>query len=383
VTGRPAYRGLTWDHPRGYRALEAAARAATDDLDLAWDRQSLEGFEAAPIGDLARRYDLIVIDHPHAGDVAAADCLLPLDTLFGEDELMAWRGASVGESFASYRYGGKQWALPLDAATQVAAYRADLVGDDGPPRHWQAVIDLAARKPVALSIAGPHAVLTFFSLCVALGEAPASRDPERLIGTDTGVAALEIIAAIYGRMPAGIADKNPIGILETMATHRDIAYCPLVYGYVTYTVGAGDRGAITFADVPVATTRGPLGSTLGGTGIAVSRRADVTPALTAHLRHLMDGSTQCGFIPLHDGQPSARSAWRDHSVNEAAGGFYRDTLKTIEAAWVRPRFPGYIAFQADAAAALRRALDERTPHRRVVEMLQGLYRAHRSPGDEN
>ena len=74
----PRYLGLTWDHPRGYRALEAAAAADTA-MNLRWERQSLEGFEAHPIADLAQRYDLIVLDHPHLGDAVSAQSLVPLE----------------------------------------------------------------------------------------------------------------------------------------------------------------------------------------------------------------------------------------------------------------------------------------------------------------
>src|SRR3546814_11047065 len=60
-------RGLTWDHPRGYNALAAAAATRTDG-ELGWDKQPLEGFEAHPIADLCARYDLVVLDHPHVGE---------------------------------------------------------------------------------------------------------------------------------------------------------------------------------------------------------------------------------------------------------------------------------------------------------------------------
>jgi len=45
------YCGLTWDHPRGYNALAAAAEASGGLLH--WDKQPLEGFESHPIGELA------------------------------------------------------------------------------------------------------------------------------------------------------------------------------------------------------------------------------------------------------------------------------------------------------------------------------------------
>ena len=39
------YRGLTWDHPRGYSALMAAAAKldeATDGISIRWDKHSLD-----------------------------------------------------------------------------------------------------------------------------------------------------------------------------------------------------------------------------------------------------------------------------------------------------------------------------------------------------
>ena len=64
-------RGMTWDHPRGYRPLEAFA-AHCPAAGVSWDRQSLAAFEAQPIAELARSYDLMVIDHPGLGAAIAA-----------------------------------------------------------------------------------------------------------------------------------------------------------------------------------------------------------------------------------------------------------------------------------------------------------------------
>ena len=59
-----SYHALTWDHPRGFRALTAAASeiAPGQGVDISWDRQPLEGFESHPIADLCARYDLVVLD---------------------------------------------------------------------------------------------------------------------------------------------------------------------------------------------------------------------------------------------------------------------------------------------------------------------------------
>ncbi len=368
----PRYLGLTWDHPRGYRALEAAA-AADDTIDLRWERQSLEGFETHPIADLAQRYDLIVLDHPHLGEAIADQCLVPLESLFTPEEITDWEQTTVGRSFASYHYSGNHWALPLDAATQVAAYRPDLLEGEELPLTWASVIALAARRPVCLCLAGPHAVLSFMSLCVALGEAPASKRPELLVSDDAGAEALTIMAAIHRRSTPLAAAKNPIRILDAMAEGAAIAYCPLIYGYVTYAALSGSRHRVAFTDVPSIGPGGPLGSTLGGTGLAVTRRAEITPSLLAHLRYLLTESTQRYFIPFHDGQPSARAAWIDAEVNRRWGNFYRDTLRTIEAAWIRPRHKGFIAFQTEASALIRAGLETGAAAPMLLRELQQRY----------
>ncbi|CAH1672596.1 ABC transporter substrate-binding protein [Chelatococcus asaccharovorans] len=379
------YRALTWDHPRGYNALAAAAGrldARRDGLAIDWDKQPLEGFEAHPIEDLCARYDLVVMDHPHVGEAVARGCLRALEDVFPEEDIAAWGRDSIGPSLASYRFGGVHWALPLDAATQVMALRADLL-DEAPPRTWQDVLDLSRRKPVVLSLAGPHACLSFLSIAAALGEPPAVADADVLISETVGLAVLAIMAELDGRMPEATRAKNPIGILEHMARHDDVALCPLVYGYVNYAAPREGQGLpITFANAPRGEAGGHPGSTLGGTGIGLSTRCEITPQLLDHLRWLLGAETQRRFIPDHDGQPSRRAAWHDAGVNARWGGFYANTAETLEAAYVRPRHDGYIAFQTDAAAMLRDALAARSSHREVLARLQDRYAESRRSGGE-
>jgi multiple sugar transport system substrate-binding protein len=130
------------------------------------------------------------------------------------------------------------------------------------------------------------------------------------------------------------------------------------------------------------TPAGRPGSTLGGTGIGISRRCQVTPALLDHLRWLMSAEAQIDFIPEHDGQPSRRQAWHDDAVNARAGDFYRNTAETVEHAYVRPRYDGYIAFQTEASELLRQGLEERLPHSVLLERLQSAYARSRPVGGE-
>src|SRR3546814_11388831 len=99
----------------------------------------------------------------------------------------------------------------------------------------------------------------------------------------------------------------------------------------------------------------------------------------SHLRWLMSDDAQRGFIPANDGQPSRRAAWHDPAVNARWGNFYRNTAATLEAAYVRPRHDGAIAFQTEAAALIRDGLDAGTPHAALLDRLQAAYSRSRKP----
>jgi multiple sugar transport system substrate-binding protein len=363
------YRGLTWDHPRGRQALERAAATATDAAGqrlIEWDAQPLEGFEASPIEELAERYDLIVLDHPHLGDAIAGGALQPLDTLFPPEFLTAVARDAVGPSAATYTLDGRLWALPLDAATQVAVSVPELV--PASPRTWPEVVDLATSSAVALSLAGPHAFLTYASLCVALGSEPSVVPGGGFVDPAVGERALGMLSVIARTLPPGTAELNPIGLLERMHRTRDIAYIPLVYGYVTYAAGPDP---LRFDDAPSVGIGRRRGSTIGGTGIAISSKSVPDDALLAHLAGLLDPEYQRTSITANAGQPSLRAAWTDDAVNAACGDFYRRTISTIEQSWVRPRVPGYIPFQAAASAVIRDAVLDGRP--RVVGHINDLF----------
>jgi multiple sugar transport system substrate-binding protein len=362
--------GLTWDHPRGRDALEEAARrinAGRAEPLLRWAVQPLEGFESAPIAELAARHDLLVLDHPHIGEAVAEDCLVPLDELFPAGTLAAWARDSVGPSFASYVWDGRPWALPLDVATQVMVRRPGMVPE--PPTTWEEVEALARRLPVALSLAGPHAVLSLMSIAAGQGAEPRGDDflPDEAFGR-----AFAVMRRLWPLRSQGSERLNPIALSEALA-RGELALVPLVFGYVTYARATNGRAALAFSDVI-----GGRGGTLGGTGIGVTRRCDPSPQLLDHLAWLMSPAAQAEMFPAFGGQPSARAAWRDDDVNTAWGGFYRSTLSTAESAYLRPRFDGYIAFQTAASARLREALERREDDAATLSALRALWRVARS-----
>ena len=42
------------------------------------------------------------------------------------------------------------------------------------------------------------------------------------------------------------------------------------------------------------------------------------------------------------GQPGYRKAWLDEEVNRVSNRFFDDTLETLDGAYLRPRFNGYL-----------------------------------------
>ena len=360
----------TWDHPRGFAALAATAEhaAAEGRPVVAWSKQPLEGFESDPIADLAARFNLLVLDHPHLGEAVVADCLVPLEDLFGVDEIAAWSARTVGPAMASYDWEGRHYALPLDVATQVMAYRPNLIGD--PLTTIDDVVRLSEKAPVAVSVSGPHAICSFFSVCVSIGEETGGA---ALVSDATATDALPILTRLAKTAPAGTEVLNPIRLLEAVATGESIALLPLVYGCVNYACPTPGRHRVAFADATVARAVGRHGSVLGGTGVAVTKRAKPDAAMLDHLRWLMSEKAQAGFIPDHEGQPSARAAWRSERVNRDAGDFYRDTIATVEEAWVRPRHNGTIAFQTAGSAILRKAILDGAPLAATIAKLRDAW----------
>lgn len=368
-------RGMTWDHPRGYDPLIACARLWRErtGVEVVWDRRSLQDFESYPVETLARRYDLIVIDHPHVGQVTAEGCLAPLDAQQRAAASRALAAASVGPSWRSYAWGGRQWALPIDAATQTQAWRPDLLA--APAATWDEALALARKGMALLPMRPPHSLMTIYTLAGNLGSPCAVEGPD-LFDLETGVEAVEKAREFVGLIDPACFEMDPIATLERMARRETkIACAPLIYGYVSYAHHGFRPALVRFADIPAAGTQGPVGSALGGTGIAVSAFSTAIDVATEFAFWLASDETQAGPYVAHGGQPAHARAWDDPDVNAAAADFYRATRATLDGAWLRPRHNGYMAFQSAASIRLNEGLRSGEPSRLIIEAINALFRA--------
>ncbi|MGH7542258.1 MAG: ABC transporter substrate-binding protein, partial [Gemmatimonadota bacterium] len=225
--------GTTWDHPRGWGGVRAAAASfARDrpDVLLTWDVRTLQAFADRSVGDLAARYDLVVLDHPSIGEAVGHGALLPLDEHLEAASLEEQARSSVGRSFDSYAWQGHQWALPIDAAAQVAAYRPDLLDRVGVevPSTWDDVMAAADRlADHDLAIAMPaipvDAICALLGTCRSLGEDPFASD-EAVIGREVGRQALAVLRDVVTNAHPASPEWNPPTVLDRMANTDEIAY---------------------------------------------------------------------------------------------------------------------------------------------------------------
>jgi multiple sugar transport system substrate-binding protein len=368
-------RGMTWNHSRGYDPLVAASiewKALTGEI-IEWDQRSLQDFESYPVEDLARRYDLIVIDHPHVGQVATSGCLLPLDDAIDRHTLSAIAAGSIGGSYESYAWAGHQWALPIDAAAQVQAWVPSRIA--APVTDWTALAALAAEGRASLPLRPPHSLMSLFTLCGLTGVTlDGSGDT---LFTAGAARAYELLATLAGQVDERAYAMDPIDMLEAMADPAGtLAVAPLIYGYVSYAVDGFRSRTVRFADIP-ALDRGPTGSTLGGTGMAVSAYGGNPSAAARFAAWIANGTAQRDLIARRGGQPGHADAWEADSVNAATNDFYRATRATLDRAWVRPRHDGYMPFQHAASERINDALRRGEPGSEAIAALNQLYRDSR------
>jgi multiple sugar transport system substrate-binding protein len=112
-----------------------------------------------------------------------------------------------------------------------------------------------------------------------------------------------------------------------------------------------------------------------GSRVAAQAASSAEPASPSPVRRLLSEPVQAGLVPRAGGQPAVRMAWESDAVNAACGGFYRQTRGTLDQAWVRPRFRGWIAFQDRGSAVIRGGLRGRSASIQILRQLRLAFRA--------
>ncbi|MCR9136183.1 MAG: extracellular solute-binding protein [Alphaproteobacteria bacterium] len=373
---KPTLSGMTWDHPRGYRCLEAASDlyAAQTGVTINWSRRSLQAFADAPIGELAEAYDLIILDHPHVGLIAESKCLAPLP--------IPKNGAagSLGGSLESYVWQDQLWAYPVDAACQVAVKRSDICR--AVPADWEAVLD---ARPGDFQIVTPlmpvDAVDMMMTLVAGRGEDTLPISTTEFMSRENGTLALRILKALYRLGPEEAVRWNPITVLEAMATTDEFAYSPCLFSYINYARPGFRTHRLDYVDLPTFRGSTVKRGILGGAGIGVSALSEQRQEAMNFASWVASEPVQSGVYLDNDGQPAHPRTWTKEQENPLYRGFLKGSRGTMDQAWTRPRDVWFLGFIDEVCAILPdffvRDLDEDD----FLDSLNSLYRHHSKRGD--
>ncbi|MEI6051148.1 MAG: ABC transporter substrate-binding protein [Opitutaceae bacterium] len=371
-------RGITWEHTRGYSPLVATAQSYREfhpGVEVVWDQRSFRSFGEEPLARFAGDYDLVVFDHPFTGDAAAQGLLVPLDENLPGDYLADQRAQSVGHSCASYMHEGRQVGLVIDAAVQLASWRADLMsaGGHAVPRSWDEVVALGLQTGrVRVPLAPMGAMGVFFSLCAGLGE-PAGRGAGPFISRVTGLGALEMLDRLFQISGPDSLQLGVVALLSRLATTDDLLYAPCQYGYNNFARDGFVPHPLSFGPIPQFDPRRVGGANLGGAGLGIFTASRHRTAALNYLQWVLGEPVQRTLYTHSGGQPGYRRAWLDEINNEITHGFFRTTLPEHDAAYCRPTHPAFPQFQSTGGQLLHAFLRQERAAIDVIAMLNRLY----------
>mgnify|MGYP000006307341 FL=1 len=346
-------KGITWAHSRGFTSIVAVSQRYSElhpEVEIVWEKRSLQKFADAPVEKLAEAYDLLIIDHPWAGFAAKHKILLPLQKYLSEDYLKDQEMNSVGASHISYNFDGYQSALAIDAATPIAVYRPDYFKDKKVPETFEEVLELAKQGVVAYAGIPINLLMDFYMFADNMADKFFTGDG--MIDEESGCQILEKMRELASYCTKDMFGWDPISVHEVMASDNRIYYCPFTYGYTNYSRRGYAKYLLKVGDV-VSLNGIPLHTVLGGTGLAVSSRTEYLNEAVDFAAYAASPEIQKTLFFDNGGQPGHRAAWVDEENNRRCMDFFKDTLYTLDHSYLRPRYSGYLDFQDHAGDFIR------------------------------
>ena len=220
-------KGMTWDHPRGLDCLVNSDGLLQEQLNVSvdWSARSLLAFGDQHISEFYADHDLMIIDHPHVPDAVHANAVIALEDVASAEDLELLAKTSVGASHDSYIYQGKHWALAIDTAAQVSAYRPDKTSKG--LVFWDEVLE-AGREGLVL---WPHkpvdAFSTFATLLAQKGSALCST--HEYVDKAAAAEVLTFMISLAKVVPAQCLYMKPIEASEYLVTPDKDHYIVLMY----------------------------------------------------------------------------------------------------------------------------------------------------------
>ena len=360
-------RGMTWDHPRAYDCLIAASAdyERQTGVKIEWEKRSLQAFADVPIAKLAGEYDLIILDHPHVGQIAESGCLVPLEPLPPS--------ASLGGSVECYSWAGRTWAHPIDAACQMSVVRPDLASSF--PSTWEEILaDDAERFRLVTPLLPVDAFDMWLSLLASLGEETFPHSKTEFSSRRNGLLGLAILKRLFKLGPSEAVGWNPIHVLELLSDTDEFAASPCLFGYVNYARPGFRRHVLRYVDFPVFRDVGARRAILGGAGIGVSALRGNDRIAGEFAAWVTSEPTQGGVYLHNNGQPAHLGAWLSHQHDPEFEGFLQGGYDTIRTAWTRPREAWFLHFVDDVCEVISDFFLRDQSEADFLDILNKLYR---------
>jgi len=232
---------------------------------------------------------------------------------------------------------------------------------------------LAEEGKVAVPAVPIDLLMNFFTFCMANGKAP-FLSKEEVIDEATGISALETMKELYSMVDKKMFGYNPIAIAERMTKSDDYWYCPFAYCYSNYSRSGFARNILTYTNPVNFKNTGKLRGTIGGTGLAVSAFSKNKERALLFAREIVSSECQSTFYVEHGGQPGHKEAWKSENANRLCNNFFKNILPSMENGYVRPRYNGYLMFQANAGKPLQEYLMGNIKAGEVLKEMNDLYK---------
>lgn len=380
-------KGLGWDHPRCMAPLLASAASIADQADarIEWTARSLKEFGDGDLAGAARHFDLLVFDHPYVGAAAAGEWLVDFGAWLPPSALEGLESDALGPCLRSYRVGEQLLGLPIDAAAQVASYRGDLLVrlDSRCPQDRAGIVEIAARGRreglwIGIPLVPIDAICTFLTLAAAV-ETPLDFEATEFLSARSIRLVLDQMEELASLAHPASLSWNPIMAYDHMVTHDDLMYVPFAFGYSNYSRSTVAR-RISFTDIPAFGSRGCAGSILGGAGIGVSRLRPNIAQAVRYARALASPEYQRGEYTSSGGQPASATAWHDARCDSLTNAFFSSTRATLEQAYLRPTFDGFVPYFKAAGERIHSYLSGDATLDATIEWLRAAYARARRNG---
>lgn len=179
---------------------------------------------------------------------------------------------------------------------------------------------------------------------------------------------------IANELPRQCFTMDPIDTAEFMSKNNNIVYCPYLYGFSNYSRHNFRKNILSYGNVLDLSGKGPAGTHLGGTGIAVSAQSKNKNYAMEYAYWIASADCQKNTYYENGGQPGNAVAWEDEKINLETNNFFKNTRQTLEEAWVRPKHNGYMNFQDEGGNIINEYLQTSSDEVRIYEKLKSEYK---------